>query len=175
MNKNFIRIEQDRLALFERLSKETNEVLNRKPIQGSWSALQVVYHLLSAEENILKYMKKKSQADIGSLKNKSISSYFRIFALNRALKSGNKFKAPATLEEIPDQLLLKELEQKYASTRLAFSIFMDQLTKEGKLNKEVFKHPRAGYFTISQTMKFIEVHFERHFEQIERAILTAKK
>jgi DinB superfamily len=175
MKRHFIRIEQSRLALFERLSKETDVILNCKPDTNSWSAMQTAYHLLSTEESILAYMKKKSQADVGSLKSKSISSYFRIFALINALKSGKKFKAPPVLDMIPEFLSLKEIEQKFAANRLSISSFINKLESEGKLNKEIFKHPRAGYFTIGQTLQFLEIHFERHAVQIDKAIEVAKQ
>ena len=151
------------------------EVLNRKPTPDSWSALQVIYHLFSSEENILNYMAKKSQADLETLRNKSISSYIRMFLLNRAIKSNKKFKAPPVLEKIPDQLSIIEIEQKYATVRASMALFVNKIKLEKKENKEIFKHPRAGYFTIGQTMKFIEIHFDRHLAQIENAIKIAKK
>ena len=51
-------LESDLDSLIKELQKYDDEILNRKP-ENSWSVLQVLHHLMLAEQGSLKYVKKK--------------------------------------------------------------------------------------------------------------------
>jgi len=45
--------------------------------------------------------------------------------------------------------------------------FIEALSPE-KMGVAIFRHPFAGYLTITQTFKFLEEHLKHHVKQIER-------
>ena len=45
-------------ALLREVSQYSEEILNRRPADGGWSALQTAWHLVLVEENSMLYVKK---------------------------------------------------------------------------------------------------------------------
>lgn len=165
------------LDAFEQLEKQRKELLSLyrrfnseqqrfKPASDSWSMLQVLRHLVTAESQSLKLIKRKmSRAD--ELPGVNIQARIRAFMLKIALALPLKFKAPKIAEvqgEAPD---FEELLSEWTHVRSDFYELLTE-TDEGNFTKTVYQHPRAGYLTLKQAIEFMEDHIRHHQKQIER-------
>jgi hypothetical protein len=157
-------------GLFQALSQKNDELLNRKPADGGWSAIQTMHHLILSEELAYSYVQKKLgfNAEFDSV---GPSTYWRGFLLWAFLVSPVKAKAPpgVAAEKLPDFATLSDTRDRWLKTRADWTAFFETVP-ENLLNKAVYKHPRAGKLGWRQMFGFLNAHFNRHDGQIQRAI-----
>ncbi len=162
----FDRLEKQRQKMQTLYKEFNNEQLRFKPEPESWSMLQVLRHLVTAESQSLKLIKRKiSRAD--ELASVNVQARGRALLLKIALALPLKFKAPKIAdvqEEAPD---FEELLNEWNSVRNGFH---ELLTESDDKNfvKTVYKHPRAGYLSFKHAIEFMEDHIRHHQKQIER-------
>ena len=156
--------------LVQELGSFSPEILNRKPADGGWSAIQTAWHLLLVEENSLAYIHKKLGFG-GAFEKAGFSASLRNFLLNAALFLPLKFKAPATAsgDNLPDVIPFDDLRERWGAVQKNWTDLLAQLP-EDLLDRAVFKHPRAGRLSWMQTLAFIDTHFDRHRLQIQKAL-----
>ena len=154
------------------LSKIPEEILNRCPANGGWSAAQTAWHLIMVEELSFKYVQKKLGFG-GSFEKVGLDGHWRSFWLKIALYLPIKFKAPATSgDNLPDKSSYAEISEHWKKTRETWTDFLENLPVELE-DKTVYKHPRAGRLGWIQMLSFFEEHFGRHQRQIDRALIGA--
>lgn len=161
-------LEEKRISLMYFLSQYDNNVLNKKPQPDAWSALQTMQHLMNAEAQSLRYMKKKLSYGI-KLPKAGFKSWLRRKILKVFFAIPLKYKAPKQLETFPDNAKFEDLKTEWASQRLDFQEFIENLPDK-LIDSEIWRHQIVGKMTISQMIDFFEDHFDRHQKQIERAI-----
>lgn len=164
------RLNRTRKALFDELARYEHEALNRVPAPGQWSAIQVIHHLLLAEEQSLGYLRKKlSQPSV--IPRTSLLSRWRTFLLWFYLATPLKFKAPASVgdEVLPESSSLLEVEERWQLLRQNMTTFLGSLPAD-LLLKEVYKHPFAGRLPLTSMLDFFYWHFVRHYQQIMRTL-----
>lgn len=164
---------------FEQLEQATNRLLasaavlgeqaHQSPGPGQWSAAQVVQHLVVAETGIGLYMEKKVlQAD--GLQKGGVGSFLKSRLLRVLLRLPfTRFKAPASLTKLTPETVppLAELRAEWEASRRRLERTLNEYP--GKLmDRAIFKHPRSGMLTITQTMDFMLDHILHHQKQMER-------
>lgn len=165
---------------FEQLERATLKLLasaealgpdsTKAPADGHWSAVQVVHHLLFIEDNIVKYVQKKLQADellpkVGLL-TRLRAQFVRLFLR----LPGVKFKAPrgvATLTDAGNLPTLPELRATWEASRRQLERLLNEFPGR-QLNSAIFPHPRSGRITIFQVMEFLLDHLLHHQQQMGR-------
>ncbi len=157
-------------ALLTALAPLGDDLLNRKPAEGGWSAIQTLHHLILVEENALAYTRKKLSFN-PPLEKAGLNAWTRSLLLRVLLRSTIKFKAPKSAgnERLPDRATFAETEAQWQKIRKEWIEFFEKMPDEFA-NKAVFKHPRAGRISWLQTIDFFKTHFERHQRQAYRAI-----
>jgi hypothetical protein len=172
MNKKvetkFSLLENTRINLLERLAKVDAQKLNTPPAPGKWSVAQVIYHLNKAESNSIIYVSKK-RLDIHNLKNAGLWEAFKLGLAKLAFDLPFKYKAPAVLGDMPDNVDYKTIVAEWAETRKRLKELLDSLPDD-MLAKNVFKQPAAGRLNIYQMVDFMQSHFNRHLKQVERIV-----
>ena len=162
----FNRLEKQRHKLQSFYKEFSGEQLKFKPDPGSWSMVQVLRHLVTAESQSLKLMKRKiSRAD--ELASVNVQARGRALLLKIALALPLKFKAPKIAEvqeEAPD---FEKLLNEWTQVRNDFHALLSE-TGDENYAKTVYQHPRAGYLTLKQAIEFMEDHIRHHQKQIER-------
>ncbi|RZK32889.1 MAG: DinB family protein [Hymenobacter sp.] len=147
------------------------------PVPGQWAAAQVIHHLLSVEQKIVDALQKAltTKADfwrLSTLKNK-----LRSLLLRLALRlPGLKFKVPPTLPAPPapeDIVPLPELRAQWQGIRRQLELVLNEFPSN-KLNYTVFRHPRAGWLTVGQTVTSILDHLLHHQRQLNRIVKVMK-
>ena len=147
-----------------------SDKLNIRPKENEWSVLQIVHHLILAEEGSLKYLKKKLSFN-PKLNKVSLSSKLRLKLLTTWAYTPVKFKAPDAIsgEALPAQSTLEEVSNRWKIVRADMRAFLNKLPDD-ILDKEVYKHPFAGKLSLEGMLIFFEAHLDRHEKQIRRTL-----
>lgn len=155
--------------LGEALSKVPREHLNGSP--ENWGAAEVLRHLQLAEQGIWRYLEKKSNANVEDLPRTDLHSDAAGLRLIQALESNRKWKDPTNGVISPKEYELSAFdiwtEWKSGHEKAwqnAASIFEDKAW----FTVQLFKHPLAGYLSLSDTLAFCSAHIHHHIKQLER-------
>lgn len=166
LKAGFERMEATKATLLRSLSILDEATLNRKPDSATWSILQVIAHLTRSEAATLQAIKRKSQ-DPGALPKSGIAAWFRVAALVAGLRSPVRFKAPATVAEVPDTGDLRSASLAWAEVREEWREFLE--TFPPALDERlVFRHPFVGRLGPAQVLIFLREHQDNHVRQIGR-------
>ncbi|WP_347156630.1 DinB family protein [Pontibacter chitinilyticus] len=166
LEAKYLRLEQSRNRLLDELEGFDNELLNTSPAEGKWSLNQIVAHLVLVEQQIVKVV----EHQINGQKELPSSTFFneiRSVLLKLALKSGKKYKAPASVASVPQTAALADLRVAWDEVRFKLEDVLTDLP-HSLLNKCLFQHPYAGPLTIQQTLTFLQDHFDHHLSQLHQ-------
>lgn len=157
-------------SLLSELSSYSEAQLNQKPAPGAWSAMQVMHHMLLAEQLSLAYVQKKLSFN-PALKNAGVTGAWHVFLLWTFIYAPLKFKAPANVsdEKLPAHSTLKETAQIWKNNRRELREYLDTLP-DGIFQKLIYRHPFAGLLSLDAMLLFFEWHFLRHHKQIHRTV-----
>jgi uncharacterized damage-inducible protein DinB len=148
------------------------------PVPGQWAAAQVIHHVLTAELKIVNALQKSLVTSHDTWQLGTLKSQLRSAALRLALRlPGLKFKVPPTLPPPPapeDVPPLAKLRAEWSSTRRRLEQVLNEFPS-GKLNHTVFRHPRAGWLTVGQTVASILDHTLHHQQQLNRITKALKQ
>jgi len=147
------------------------------PVPGQWAAAQVIHHVLSAELRIVNALQKALANNHDTWKLGTLKSKLRSAALRLALRlPGLKFKVPPTLlpPPAPEEIApLPKLREQWHSIRRRLEQVLNEFPSS-KLNHTVFRHPRAGWLTVGQTVMSILDHTLHHQQQLNRIAKVLK-
>ena len=164
-------LEKRRRQLFDRLAGLDPDFLSRRPREGRWSMIQVMCHLIRAEELSLSYIQKKVDKPEG-LPDVTVSGWLRVLWLAVALRSPLRIKAPAAAADVPEREDLAKTRRRWDEVRSQWRVLLERFPPELK-RKGVLRHPFAGRMTLAQALAFTAEHVRHHEKQIE-AIRRAK-
>jgi len=164
----FDALEKTRLALFSKLDKVDAAKMNVQPNAKSWSVVQVMDHLIIAETNSLRYMKKKLSVN-AEMKKADYKTKIRLFILKAALILPLKYKAPKIVADAKNDKNYAESKAAWSEVRNDMNDFLEKFP-EALLDSELFKHPLAGKFTVVQAINFMRTHLEHHLKQVDRIL-----
>jgi hypothetical protein len=168
LQRRFDRLEATRLRALAILEPHAAATLNRAPAPGRWSALQVLHHVIAAETATLGYIRKKMQAGT-SLPPAGLASRLRALALEVALASPLRLRAPAVTASVPAEVDPAGLRAQWDEARASWRGLLDGLPAalESRL---VFRHPFVGLLGLADTLGFLQAHLDHHLRQVERAL-----
>ena len=165
----FRKLEKQRKNLFKQLDQLSEEQLQYKPDANSWSIVQVCWHLIKAEENSAKYMRKKLKG-LDKIDNAGLGAKMRLKFLNSLVGTKIKFKAPKVVELKEEEtagLSYADIKENWDRVRSDLQFLADKLDHKAS-EKMIFKHPILGRFNIYQAFSFMETHVGHHLHQIDR-------
>jgi hypothetical protein len=168
LKEYFERFDEELNALFSFMKAYTEEDLNKKPNDKSWSVMQVIHHLMISEEGALNYVKKRLTAGKEHLKKASTTSKLRAMVLVSSMKQPIKLTAPPiACEGIPEYADIEETKNQWILQRNKLYEFLSEQSSD-ILESECYKHPITGRMDIWGMLDFFEAHFQRHFKQINK-------
>jgi uncharacterized damage-inducible protein DinB len=162
----FDRLEIQRKDLISYYKSFSGKQLAFKPGPESWSMNQVLRHLVTAESQSLKLIKRKMN-QVDQLPDLSIQVKARALLLKIALALPIKFKAPEIADVREETPVFEDLLSEWNAVRNEFREVMTQ-SDEKTFTKTIYQHPRAGYLTLKQAIEFMQDHISHHQKQIER-------
>jgi hypothetical protein len=141
------------------------------PVPGQWAAAQVIHHLLTAEQRIVQALQHALATHPDSWRLSTLKHRLRSTLLRVALRlPGLKFKVPPTLPPppAPDTIApLPALREQWSGIRRQLEQILNEFPGN-KLSHTVFRHPRAGWLTVGQTVTSILDHTLHHQQQLNR-------
>jgi len=164
----FERLETTRAAVLQLLEGRDHAALNRPRADGGWSALQVLHHVVAAEEATLGYIKKKMQAG-SAIPRAGLRSRLGLLGLRLAFASPLRFRAPASTASVPAEVDAARLRATWQSSREAWHALLDDFP-EDLAGRQIFRHPTAGRMGLRDTLGFMQSHLDHHARQVERAL-----
>ena len=168
LQQRFDRLEDTRSKLLARLEGHDRARLNRPRADGGWSALQVLHHVITAEEGTLRYVSKKMQGGT-SLPRAGLASRVRLLALQAANVSPIRFKAPGVTAAVPTEIDPDELRARWDAVRTGWTERLEGFPDE-LLDRMVFRHAMAGLMGLPDALSFLQSHLAHHAGQVERLL-----
>ena len=168
LSSKFDNLEKSRNDLITYLQGVDKNSLSFKINQNKWSTIQICLHVIKAEQLTTLSLNKNLQLK-NNLKKSGFTSLIMDALLSFALKSKIKFKAPAIVAKMPDNYDFDELMKKWNTIRASLKNYVDNFP-EDCLRKVIYRHPIAGWLNLSQTLNFLQNHFDHHKPQIIKLI-----
>lgn len=166
LEAKYLRLEQSRNRLLDELEGLDENLLNTPAAGGKWSIIQHIAHLLLVDKATMGYMQHKILLQ-DALPTSSFSHSFKSLLLKLVLQSGKKYKAPPSVATVPEHAKLPELRQEWDDIRFKLEDVLTDIPPQ-LLDKCLFRHPYAGPLSISQTLTFLQDHFDHHLRAIYR-------
>ena len=160
----YLYLEKSRNKLLNDLESIDDTLLNTCPAEGKWSVGQIAAHLLQVEQLTISYIQRKISKE-EELQPSSVRNMVSSVVLKVALNSGIKFKAPQVAATVPAIVDLDKVRTQWDETRYKLEDLLTELPP-AMLDKCLFRHPYAGMLNASQTLTFIQDHFNHHLHQI---------
>ena len=166
LKDRFDRLERQRIALLAELDTVPAERLATPPAPGCWSAIDVVEHLVIAEEGALARMERPIRPLTLTERCRTTLMYPVVMAV---MASRIRVKAPLPSLNPAGGTDLPALARRWGEARCRMAGVLDAVPAE-RARARVFKHPIAGFFTYAQGLSFLAAHVEHHRGQIGRAV-----
>lgn len=154
-----------RQELFNSVSGFTNQQLNEKISEDTWSIMQNLEHLYLMERLVVQSILKELKNDASTTADEKPIHY----TVNRS----RKVKAPSFLEPSGEYITYEDIYTKLNDTRNSLLAIKDEVKNE-MLEQKSFEHPIFGRLSLKQWIEFIGYHEKRHLEQIEEIKLKIK-
>jgi len=160
-----------RVALLDRLRDATPAQLSTKPRSDAWSVLEILEHLVLAEQTVL--MGWPAYSELVD-KKRTAGNHIRYLIVMLVLKARIPVRVPSRRMVPTGTPTLNELEARWKSSEAWLHSYVEQLDASG-LRKAVFRHPVAGPVTVAQAMRMNLVHVRIHRRQIDKLLRMQTK
>jgi hypothetical protein len=163
--KKFEIIENQRQAIKDQLFKLGAIKCLIRQDDDQWCINQVLEHLILTETLGYNYINKK-RTNIKALPKANIVSSLRRRLLSVILSLPFKYKAP---KNVMPKLRSEGLEKLFLDWDYQRNLMKDLIVDlDEDINKELFRHPKAGKMNLIDMLEFYESHIAHHLIQINR-------
>ena len=156
------RIERTREELLGRVRALPHDARARSPREGKWSILQIVDHLVAAEEDVFGDPDRLAEL---AARPRSIRHRIMFWIVMFILRFDIPVKVPST-GMLPKGRDLEALERRWVELHEGVRDFVGGLSRDGE-RAAIFAHPVAGPLTTGQMLFMLDVHLQRHARQID--------
>ena len=164
LERRIDRLERQRAALLRELNALSPGRLVFHPAPGSWSALDLVEHLVVVEEGVLRGIPDRpptrSLAD-GARAAMVLPLLYLSFA------RGVRLRAPTPAILPVGGSTLAQLEARWTRARANLRAVLQLLGPED-LSRPFLRHPVIGWLTTLEGLGFIERHVAHHLHRVQR-------
>ena len=170
IQEKFDSLKLKREALLQHLGSLSNNVSSFKAGPDKWSIVEVVEHLVIVEKDLLKQLSTNVPASTLDPKSRTPDKYQGVI---KVMERDIPVDVPDESMEPHGRLTLDELLSRWDDVREKLRGFLAGIHSENKDNL-VYRHPFAGPLDISETLHFIDVHFDNHMRHIDRILAQMK-
>ncbi|MGD9302247.1 MAG: DinB family protein [Desulfobacterales bacterium] len=164
IQKTFDDLEKKYSRLLQDLNSMTDDALYFKAGADKWSIVEVIEHLVLAEENMLEQLTSASSALNLDPRDRSAKNYHIVI---KVMTNDIAVDVPDESMEPRGQFSLEDLLVRWKDTRQKTRAYIEGIHPE-KAGDLVYRHPFAGPLDISETLRFIDVHFDNHRRHIDK-------
>jgi len=161
-------------TLFDRLAQSRDRALafveatdgprrGLRPGEGQWSMLQVIEHLVLAEEGTLRVLRQGP----GPRPRVTFRSRLALRAIEVLFGLGARVRVPSQSLAPSGADALDTLRSRWSGAREGIAAVVRGLDADG-LRQPRFRHPVAGWLTVGQGLDFLERHIRHHERQLHR-------
>ena len=158
-------LDRQRAALLAQSQTWTEEQLRFRPSPASWSALEVIDHVVKVEGGVLAQVQKSlPQGSRVTLRDRLGSEMIvALFRSRRRVKV-----PPSAAAMLPAEVDgLQRVVEPWSTIRLSWSALLETISPE-QMRRGVFRHPVGGWMTPAVTLRFLVAHTLHHGFQLER-------
>lgn len=166
----FDSLNQKRAALLQHLGSLSSQVSSFKTGPDRWSIVEVIEHLVKVEKNLLKQLAKNVPVSALDLKSRTPEKHQTVI---KVMERDIPVDVPDERVEPHGRLTFEALLKQWDDIRKKLLEMLADINADNKDNL-VYRHPYGGPLDISETLHFIEVHFDNHLRQIDRILAQAK-
>ncbi len=164
IRKTFDSLEKKYVKLLQHLNSLTDDVLSFKAGPDKWSIVEVIEHLVMAEENMLEQLTGAASATTLDPQDRSAKNYHIVI---KVMTRDIPVDVPDESMEPRGKFSLGELLGRWDETRKRTRAYIDAINSE-KADDLVYRHPFAGPLDMAETLRFIDVHFDNHMRHIDK-------
>lgn len=159
------RLQREKAALLDELRGWPPDRLALRPAEGSWSALEVLDHLVLTEREITAAVR----AGAGQPKKIGVRDRLGFLMVERVFLTERRVKVPkAVTTVLPGKdLELARISERWDADRGELAHVLEGCSRL-TAQDGVFRHPVAGMMTIGQVLRFFSVHIVHHRFQLAR-------
>ena len=138
----------------------------KKPTEDAWSLNEIAHHLVLVEQGVKDTLREKLLTKADAWRS-SFKSAVKFFLLQLVLKSPLRVKVPSKRVLPSSDVDLAQLQDSWQEIHKTWPDVLGQF-KKNDLDKQLFKHPIAGWLNIIQTLDFLLAHTDHHLAQVDR-------
>jgi hypothetical protein len=150
--------------LLQHLNSLTDDVVYFKAGADKWSIVEVIEHLVMAEENMLEQLTGAASATTLDPRDRSAKNFHIVI---KVMTKDIPVDVPDESMEPHGQISLEELLGRWNDTRKKTRAYIDAINS-ADAGDLVYRHPFAGPLDMAETLRFIDVHFDNHMRHIEK-------
>jgi uncharacterized damage-inducible protein DinB len=154
-------LRQSRERFLASFAAATDEQSRWRPSEGSWSVLDTVEHLTTAEKLMFHLMTTARRPRRADARNREG------FFMERMGSRERKIKTPETGRPTGRYANLEEAAQQFRTVRESVMRFVEETTEDLRATELTHPHPTAGDVSAYEMIIIIAKHAERHALQIE--------
>lgn len=159
------RVELKREALLSAAEALTEDELTRRPEPDAWSALEILEHLVLAEDGVVGDLSGDAATERRkgrrSLKDRVL---YRVVMF--ILRFGIPVRVPSRSMVPRGESTLEELTERWRKNHRVLRSFLED--PRSSSDECRFRHPISGPMTTDQALRMLEVHLDRHVGQFHR-------
>lgn len=139
----------------------------RRPAPEAWHALEIVEHLVRAEESVLGDVLRTGTAT--SSGRRTLRHRLRYAIVMFVLRFGVDVRAPSRRMLPTGEGSLDEWAARWDENHARLRAFVAGCSADD-LRRAVFRHPISGPLTVVQGVRMLDVHLRRHEGQLAAAL-----
>ncbi len=173
LEKRWERVVRRRDQLLAELARWSPEELRTRPAEGSWSALEVVDHLVRTDRAVLRM----TEAARGSQHAVRAKDRLRAWMVLGVMWLPTRVAMPKPVESAVKPQLTDELpalREQWVQTDTALHDFIAGLSDDER-RKGIARHPVSGWLNARAGVRFLESHLVHHGYQIQRIRKALRK
>ena len=165
------RLVAKREQLLKRLDSLESGVLSFKAGPDKWSIVEVVEHLVIAEDDLIAQLTEEGHSPVLDIESRSAKKYQTVI---KVMERDIEVDVPHESMEPRGRVALEDLLHQWHDIRKTLLGLLAGIKKE-KIHAMIYRHPYAGPLDISETLHFFEVHYDNHMRQIDRILALAQR
>lgn len=163
IQERYERLLAKRQALLQRLDTCSTDELSFKAGPDKWSAMEALEHLVIVEENFLEQVRANTPASSLNPDKRSPKNYSIVL---KVMQRDVEVDVPHESMAPHGHISFTELLDKWDGIRKTLQVLLEGIEEEAGENM-VYQHPYAGPLNITETLEFIEVHFDNHARHMD--------
>lgn len=169
--RSFQRLQGKKEATLSAVSEWSTAQRVHRPSATSWSALDVLDHVIKVEDEAVTSIR----ANLSEGRGFTLREHIGAMVVNGVMRSPIRIKTPGSVSSVLPQSAtdLTEIAARWSETRVDMHNTIEELGPE-RMKEGLFKHPVSGWMTLPEALGFLHAHLIHHGYQLKRLKAATK-